>query len=120
MFLDADADPLAITEQFQRLKNLALKNGVAVGIGHPFATTLDVLERELPELEAQGFLLVSIASVIAERSVGVVVVPAPPAESTSRAKAVRLLRRTHHWERPVLFARGSHPYRDVVTPARAT
>jgi len=62
----------------------------------------------------------NIDSVIAERSVGVVVVPAPPAESTSRAKAVRLLRSTHHWERPVLFARGSHPYRDVVTPARAT
>jgi Trk K+ transport system NAD-binding subunit len=61
-----------------------------------------------------------VESVLAEQSVGVVVVPAPPAASTGRAKAIRLLRQTRRWETPVLFARGSHPYHEVVAPARAT
>ena len=64
VFLDADPDPLAITREFQRLKDLALKNGFAVGIGHPFAATMEVLERELPQLEEQGFLLVGIGPLV--------------------------------------------------------
>lgn len=59
-------------------------------------------------------------SVIAEQSVGVVVIPTPPADSTGRLKAVRLLRSTLDWKLPVLFARGSQPYHEIVSPARAT
>lgn len=62
----------------------------------------------------------SLDAVIADESVGAVVVPAPPAESTSLLRAVRLLRRTVHWQLPVLFARGSQPYSQIVAPARAT
>jgi len=62
----------------------------------------------------------NLEAVIAEESVGVVVVPTPPAVSTGRWRAVRLLRRTVHWGVPVLFARGSQPYHRVVAPARAT
>ena len=58
--------------------------------------------------------------VIAEESVGAVVVPMPPPNSTGRMTAVRLLRRTAHWNLPVLFTRGSQPYRHVVAPARET
>ena len=59
-------------------------------------------------------------AVIADESIGAVVVPAPAAESTSRLRAVRLLRRSLRWGLPVLFARGSHPYRQIVSPARDT
>lgn len=61
-----------------------------------------------------------LEAVMAEESVGVVVLETPPPSSTGRLKAVRLLRRTAPWRVPVLFARGSHPYRHVVTPARET
>ncbi len=57
---------------------------------------------------------------LAGESVGVVVVPTPPAESTGRYRAARLLRRTAAWGLPVLFARGSHPFRQIVAPARET
>jgi polysaccharide deacetylase 2 family uncharacterized protein YibQ len=66
VFLDNDPSPEAISKQFDRLKHLALRNGMAVGIGHPFAATLDVLERELPLLEAQGFLLVGVRPLVAD------------------------------------------------------
>ncbi len=59
-------------------------------------------------------------AVVATESVGVVVIPTPPAEATGRSKAVRLLRRTVGWQLPVLFARGSQPYHEVVAPARST
>lgn len=62
----------------------------------------------------------SVGAVIAEESVGVVVVPAPSAEATGRLRAVRLLRRSAGWRRPVLFARGTYPYHEVIAPARAT
>ncbi len=61
-----------------------------------------------------------IESVIAGESVGVVVVATPPPERTGRWRAYRLLRQADHWRRPILFARGSHPYHQVVTPARET
>lgn len=59
-----------------------------------------------------------VEAVIAEESVGVVVVPLP--EKMGRLRTVRLLRRTRGWERPVLFARGTYPYHRVVAPARET
>lgn len=59
-----------------------------------------------------------VPSVLSEESVGTVVIPIP--ESLGRWSAVRLLRRTRGWDRPVLFARGSFPYHRIVAPARAT
>ncbi|NNF51473.1 MAG: divergent polysaccharide deacetylase family protein [Gammaproteobacteria bacterium] len=64
LFLDRDPDPQAIAAQFDRLIALALARGSAVAIGHPYPGTLDVLERELPRLEARGVRLVSVAEFI--------------------------------------------------------
>ncbi|MNY83723.1 Divergent polysaccharide deacetylase [compost metagenome] len=36
-------------------------------IGHPYPQTLDVLERELPRLKAQGIEWIEIRQMIAER-----------------------------------------------------
>lgn len=65
VFLDPDRSPATVEREFARLKNLARQRGKAVGIGHPYAATLTLLERELPKLEGEGFELVSISEYIA-------------------------------------------------------
>jgi Trk K+ transport system NAD-binding subunit len=62
----------------------------------------------------------AMGTVIQDESIGVVVVPTPPPDKVGRIRAVRMLRRTQPWNRPVLFARGSQPYQRIVAPARQT
>lgn len=64
VFLDHELNRPAIEFQFNRLINLAKKNGSAVAIGHPFKETLDVLEEKIPQLEAAGVHLVPVSKVI--------------------------------------------------------
>ena len=65
MALNLEADNVGSTEvierEFERLKALARKRGRALAIGHPYPATLDVLERELPKLAAEGFELVRVS-----------------------------------------------------------
>ena len=69
VFLDTDATPAAVEFQFARLLELARAHGTALGIGHPYPATLDLLERELPRLAEHGVELVSVAELIeAQRS----------------------------------------------------
>jgi len=53
VFLDHDQDPNAIRFQIKRLISIATKQGKAIGIGHPYPTTWEVLNEELPDLENQ-------------------------------------------------------------------
>jgi Trk K+ transport system NAD-binding subunit len=62
----------------------------------------------------------SLQGVIADESVGVVVLPAPQSGWLSRFRSVRALRLAARLGLPVLFARGSDPYQGVVAPARDT
>ena len=64
VFLDPDRLPDTVEREFARLKELAQKNGAAVGIGHPYSSTLALLERELPRLRDDGFELVSISELV--------------------------------------------------------
>ena len=64
VFLDPDQLPATVEREFGRLKQLARKNGSAVGIGHPYPSTLALLEREIPELGAEGIELVSISELV--------------------------------------------------------
>jgi hypothetical protein len=64
VFLDHELTPDTIAREFERLKMLARERGVAVAIGHPHAATLDLLERELPKLEGEGFELVAISELL--------------------------------------------------------
>jgi uncharacterized protein len=64
VFLDPDRSPETAEREFRRLKELARKNSVAVGIGHPYPSTLELLERELPKLANEGIKLVSISELV--------------------------------------------------------
>ncbi|MCJ7556373.1 MAG: divergent polysaccharide deacetylase family protein [Gammaproteobacteria bacterium] len=64
VFLDTDPDPAAVSMEFDRLLALARKQGYAVAIGHPYPSTLAMLERRLPELERAGVRLVSASQLI--------------------------------------------------------
>lgn len=61
VFLDPDRLPGTVAREFERMKQLARERGFAVAIGHPYPATLKFLERELPNLEAEGFELVAIS-----------------------------------------------------------
>ncbi len=68
VFLDPDTAPGTVEREFARLKKLARQHGYAVGIGHPYATTLEYLEKALPNLRREGYDLISISEMIATKA----------------------------------------------------
>eukprot|EP00850_Spirogloea_muscicola_P003423 SM000013S26592 [mRNA] locus=s13:1219246:1221620:- [translate_table: standard] len=60
VFLDAQDDPAAVQRQLKELERLARRNGHAVGIGHPYQSTLGALQEWLPVVARMGFKLVSL------------------------------------------------------------
>jgi polysaccharide deacetylase 2 family uncharacterized protein YibQ len=64
VFLDNVPTEAGIDREFRRLVKRARKNGVAVGIGHPYPETLRYLERILPALTDEGIELVSVGRLI--------------------------------------------------------
>lgn len=68
VFLDPDRDPATVAREFERMKTLARRRGSVIAIGHPYAATLALLERELPKLEAEGFELVTISELVRDFS----------------------------------------------------
>ena len=64
VFLDPDRAPETLQREFLRLKELSRQHGMAVGIGHPYPSTLEFLEAELPKLEQEGYELVGISQYI--------------------------------------------------------
>ena len=64
VFLDPDRKPETVAREFERMKTLADKRGSVIVIGHPYAATLALLERELPKLAAEGYQLVPISELV--------------------------------------------------------
>ena len=64
VFLDPDADPETVKREFARMKALARERGSVIAIGHPYPATLELLERELPKLKAEGFELVKLSELM--------------------------------------------------------
>ena len=64
VFLDNELDADEIKYQFNRLLRLARKHGTALAIGHPNASTLVLLEQQIPTLKHQGIRLVPVSELI--------------------------------------------------------
>jgi len=67
VFLDSEASRLSIATQLSRLVAVARRQGTAVGIGHPYPETLQVLEDQLPALQTQGIRLVPVSQLLRDR-----------------------------------------------------
>ncbi|MFC1684695.1 divergent polysaccharide deacetylase family protein [Pseudomonadota bacterium] len=61
IFLDHERDPAAIRAQFQRLIAIAHRRGKAIGIGHPYPETMQVLMQELARLGEYGVELIPVS-----------------------------------------------------------
>lgn len=68
VFLDHSRNPKDISRQLDKLILEAKKNGMALGIGHPYPATLKVLEKRLPELHKQGIEFVTVSELLNARA----------------------------------------------------
>ena len=57
VFLDHIISDEALSAAFQRVRTIAQKHGRAIAIGHPHPETIAALQRELPKLQQEGFVL---------------------------------------------------------------
>jgi hypothetical protein len=64
VFLDNEPDPIAVRSKFRELVARAKREGTALGIGHPYPATLEVLVDELRKLGEYDVQLVPVARLI--------------------------------------------------------
>jgi len=64
VFLDNESDPDAVRGKFRELVRRARREGTALGIGHPYPATLEVLVDELSKLGDHGVQLIPVARLI--------------------------------------------------------
>jgi polysaccharide deacetylase 2 family uncharacterized protein YibQ len=62
VFLDDAADQESVERQLDAAEDLARREGSAIAIGHPHASTLTVLERRLPRLREKGITACLVSS----------------------------------------------------------
>lgn len=67
VFLDHSRNVKDISRQLDILINTAKKQGMALGIGHPYPETLSVLEKRLPEFKAAGIEFVTVSELLNAR-----------------------------------------------------
>jgi uncharacterized protein len=70
VFLDTERSSEAIERRLTELINVAEREGRALGIGHPYAETLETLERWLPNLSKKNVRLVPPSTLIAQQTHG--------------------------------------------------
>jgi uncharacterized protein len=64
IFIDHDPTPKAIETQLKLIEEIALKNGIAIAIGHPKDETLKALEKWIPTLSKKGYNLVPLSALV--------------------------------------------------------
>src|SRR5690606_33875729 len=67
VFLDNVADVGKILTQLKQTEKIARQQGYAVAIGHPYNETIEALQQWTAGLEARGFEIVPLSSIIAAR-----------------------------------------------------
>ena len=70
VFLDNKQSPSYIRGQFMELIKVAKRKGTALGIGHPHATTTEVLSQMLNDVEKHGVKLIGLKSLLLKRTSG--------------------------------------------------
>jgi polysaccharide deacetylase 2 family uncharacterized protein YibQ len=68
VFLDNEEDEDAIREQLRMAVSIARKYGSAIAIGHPYKETLSVLEKDLPDYQRQGLVLVPVSALLKHKA----------------------------------------------------
>lgn len=64
VFLDNEQTEAAISKQFETLLRIARKRQTAIAIAHPYPETYTFLRKNLPKLQEQGIVLVSITQLL--------------------------------------------------------
>ncbi len=64
VFLDNNKNHEHIRKQIQKLRDLALAKGKAIGIGHPYPETMTILLEELPNFTSKGIQIVSASKIV--------------------------------------------------------
>lgn len=64
IFLDNENDVELISRQIIKLGERALKNGTAIGIGHPNQNTLIALKQTIPKLKERGIKIVPVSQLV--------------------------------------------------------
>ncbi len=64
LFLDHSQDPEEIKRQLEKLAQLSLETGKAIGIGHPHPSTLKSLKEMIPRMKEMGIEIVPLSSVV--------------------------------------------------------
>ncbi len=67
IFIDNHVAPERIAEQLAKVEAVARRRGYAIAIGHPHTNTIAAVEAWIPKLEAAGFALVPVSTVIKHR-----------------------------------------------------
>ncbi|MDZ4736397.1 MAG: divergent polysaccharide deacetylase family protein [Rhodospirillaceae bacterium] len=67
IFLDNDPSPAAIAAQLAELERIALEKGSAIGIGHPYPSTIAALQRWISELTARGIVIVPVSTILRKK-----------------------------------------------------
>ena len=64
LFLDHSQDPEEIKRQLEKLAQLSLETGKAIGIGHPHPSTLKSLKEMIPRMKGKGIEIVPLSSLV--------------------------------------------------------
>jgi len=64
VFLDNERDISKIKAKISELRNLSLRNGEAIGIGHPYPETVQAIRETVPSFVENGVELVPVSSLL--------------------------------------------------------
>ena len=64
LFIDHSQDPEDIREQLEKLAQLSLTTGKAIGIGHPYPSTLKAIKETIPKMREKGIEIVPLSTLI--------------------------------------------------------
>jgi hypothetical protein len=64
LFLDHSQDPEEIKRQLEKLAQLSVETGKAIGIGHPHPSTLQSLKEMIPRMKKKGIEIVPLSSLV--------------------------------------------------------